>query len=129
GAAFRVYLPLIEHGAAASPMAAAPAREPRATVLLVEDDDAVRELTARVLAEAGHHVLTARDAGEGKAAATAHAGVLELLITDVVMPGGSGVDLACELREGRPAIRVLFVSGYDAGELERTRDLEGVAFL
>ncbi len=129
GAAFRVFLPLIEQGASPSPPADPPPREPRATVLLVEDDTAVRELTARVLAEAGHRVLTARDASEGLAAAEAHSGPLELLLTDVVMPGGSGVDLACEVRTGRPAARVLFVSGYDAGELERIRELEGVAFL
>jgi two-component system cell cycle sensor histidine kinase/response regulator CckA len=83
------------------------------TVLVVEDKDAVRLLTARILEDAGYTVSTARDGVEALAAHGAD-GVpgIDALITDVVMPGLSGQELADALRQRRPGLPVVFVSGY-----------------
>jgi PAS domain S-box-containing protein len=83
-----------------------------ATVLVVEDADGVRSLNVRVLERAGHHVLQAGDGEQGLAVAAAHDGPIELLVTDVVMPGIGGRELADRLLVDRPGMGVLFVSGY-----------------
>jgi PAS domain S-box-containing protein len=83
-----------------------------ATVLLVEDQANVLELIQRFLRASGHRVLCARDAQEGLEIAVAHAGAIDLLIGDVVMPGVNGVEFARKLQEHRPEVRVLLMSGY-----------------
>jgi PAS domain S-box-containing protein len=82
------------------------------TVLLVEDEPLVRDIMARALGKAGYRVLVAGDAHEALAVARAGAGRIDLLVTDVVMPGLSGPDLAEEMLARHPGLRVLFVSGY-----------------
>jgi signal transduction histidine kinase/ActR/RegA family two-component response regulator len=82
------------------------------TILLVEDDAAVRELAARALREAGYRVLEAENGPAAIAVAGATLGTIDLLLTDVVMPGQSGGALASELRGTRPSLPVLFISGY-----------------
>jgi PAS domain S-box-containing protein len=82
------------------------------TILLVEDDAAVRQVTRAMLASAGYQVLEARDAGEGLRLAGEHAGRIDLLLSDVVLPGKNGPTLLEELRQLRPDLRHLFVSGY-----------------
>jgi len=82
------------------------------TVLLAEDEATVRTLTRSVLASAGFTVLEAKDGASALAAAAAHAGAIHLLVTDVIMPGMSGHELARRLAESRPEMKVLFVSGY-----------------
>jgi signal transduction histidine kinase/ActR/RegA family two-component response regulator/HAMP domain-containing protein len=82
------------------------------TVLLVEDDATVRELTARMLGERGYRVLQAASAAEAIECAERHGGALDLLLTDVVMPGGSGRELAETLTARQPGLAVLFMSGY-----------------
>jgi len=79
-------------------------------ILLVEDDDLVREVTAEMLEEAGYDVLTAASAPD--ADRLAENAVIDILITDIVMPGGNGVDLARRLALRRGGIKTLFTTGY-----------------
>ncbi len=79
------------------------------TILLVEDEDAVREVARRVLAEGGYRVLCARDGHEARELID---GPIDLLVTDVVLPKASGTDLAERLRSEIPGLRVLYLSGY-----------------
>ena len=82
------------------------------TVLLVEDEDLVREPTRRILARHGYTVLAARDASQALELVHDHVGSIDLLLTDVIMPGRSGKELSVEAVEVRPSMRVLFMSGY-----------------
>jgi CheY-like chemotaxis protein len=93
-------------------------------VLLVEDEAAVRSLTARVLRGRGYEVLEAATGDEALAAAAAHRGPVHLLVTDVVMPGMSGREVARRLAEPRPEARVLYVSGYTDDAVVRHGILE-----
>ena len=83
------------------------------TVLLVEDELQVRNLTERLLMMAGYRVLSAASATEALALTMDHRGVIDLLLTDVVMPVMSGCQLAKDLCGQRPELRVLYMSGYD----------------
>ena len=116
GAIFRVYLPAttapMREDVAARPDSATGA----ATVLVVDDDDRVRLLTERILARAGYRVLTAASGPAALAAARAHAGEIDLLLSDMVMPGMSGSELAHAMTATRPHLKVLFMSGYDRGQ-------------
>jgi PAS domain S-box-containing protein len=82
------------------------------TILLVEDEDMVRDPTGRILAHAGYTVLAASNADDGLRLAGEHAGEIGLLLTDVIMPGRSGKELAAEVCEMRPETKVLYMSGY-----------------
>ncbi len=133
GANFAIYLPRAEAGveaaAAAVAVPAAPGRGSE-TILLVEDEDAVRDLTRRCLEQRGYSVLEAASAEDALELLAKRSSRLDLLLTDVVMPGASGPELAHRLTAERPDLRVLFVSGYpddspaSAGVLEN-----GTAFL
>jgi len=92
------------------------------TLLLVEDDHAVRRLTRRILEARGYLVLEAIDAESALVAAVNHDGPIHLLLTDVVMPRMSGIELAARLGEGRPDTRVVFMSGYTDDRIS-VRDL------
>jgi PAS domain S-box-containing protein len=92
------------------PSAPQPARGER--VLLVEDKEAVRVLTERILSEAGYAVRTAADGLEALELHGGHSEDLDVLITDIIMPGLSGRELADEMRHRRPGLPVVFVSGY-----------------
>jgi CheY-like chemotaxis protein len=81
-------------------------------VLLVEDKDAVRVLTERILADAGYSVRTARDGLEALERHGGGSADVDVLVTDIVMPGLSGRELADEMRQRRPGLPVVFVSGY-----------------
>jgi CheY-like chemotaxis protein len=115
GSEFRVYLPRWS-GVAPEAVAAAPGRPSRGdeTVLVVEDDAAIRALVLRTLADAGYRVAEAASANEALAAAAALAGGPDLLVTDVILPGLNGWELAEALGRRRPGVRVLFMSGYAA---------------
>jgi CheY-like chemotaxis protein len=94
-----------------------PAREPATvtgteTVLLAEDDDVLRPLARGLLEKLGYTVLDAADAEQALEAARRYGEPIHLLLTDVVMPGVSGRELARELEKSRPDTRVLYVSGY-----------------
>jgi len=100
------------------------------TVLLVEDEEQVRELARRVLERAGYTVLTARDAEAATAIADRHAGHIHLLVTDMLLPRLSGRELAARLSIHRPAIKVVYISGTNEGSVARLRMLEpGTEFL
>ncbi|HVJ80453.1 MAG TPA: ATP-binding protein, partial [Planctomycetia bacterium] len=83
-----------------------------AVLLLVDDDDAVRGLMRRILASAGHLVLDAAGPAAALKIAAEYAGPIHLLVTDIVMPEMTGRELAVQLQNRRPEVRVLFVSGY-----------------
>jgi CheY-like chemotaxis protein len=82
------------------------------TILLAEDDEMLRPLAKGLLDKLGYTVLEAENADQALGVAGAHAGPIHLLVSDVVMPGASGRELARRLAETRPATRVLYVSGY-----------------
>ena len=82
------------------------------TVLLVEDDEAVRESATAMLESIGFHVLVARGGSEAIELSQEYGRDIELVLTDVVMPGMSGNQLAAKLREDRPDTKFLFMSGY-----------------
>jgi PAS domain S-box-containing protein len=82
------------------------------TILLVEDETSVRHLAQRMLAGAGYHVLVAADAESALRISAAHAGDIDLLVTDVVMPGMNGRQLSDRVHQTRPGIATLFISGY-----------------
>jgi CheY-like chemotaxis protein len=84
----------------------------RGTILLVEDDPGVRQLWAKVLARSGFHVLAAASGAEALEIAVDRKEPLDLLLTDVIMPGMSGLDLARRLQDDRPSLPVVFMSGY-----------------
>jgi signal transduction histidine kinase/ActR/RegA family two-component response regulator len=113
GTTFRVYLPrTAKTGGCDSTHGVPAAARGTETVLLVEDEPAVRALAARVLRQSGYTVLEAEGSREAVAAAQAHRGRLHLLVTDVVMPGQGGRSLAERLRAADPKLKVLFMSGY-----------------
>jgi PAS domain S-box-containing protein len=101
---------------------APPQQEPQGgdgeTVLVVEDEDALREVTRRILARNGYQVITASNGREAIDIAAAHPGVIDALVTDVVMPQMLGNEAADRIRALYPAIRVLFMSGYTEGALD-----------
>ncbi len=92
-------------------------------VLLVEDDEGVRGLTRLILQRSGYVVLEAKDGHEGLTTVQAHPGTIDLLVTDVLMPGLSGGALAAQALKQRPGLKILFVSGH----VESTIVMEGVA--
>ena len=120
GATFELRWPcVLPPDPTSSPAAAAHARPRRGRrILLVEDDGPNRQLAARILRTAGHEVLAAASGEEALAIAAADPAI-DMLVTDVVMPGISGKVLAQRLLAARPALRVLFVSGYLADEAMR----------
>jgi signal transduction histidine kinase len=89
-------------------------RSAHETVLVAEDEDAVRQLAVESLERRGYHVLSASSGEEALQLAASHDGTIHLLISDVVMPGMKGPELADRLRRMRPGIRVLLMSGYAA---------------
>jgi PAS domain S-box-containing protein len=114
GTTFDVFLPRAAAAAAVpapAPTPAAPAPAGETTILVVEDDPLVRSVSVRALRGAGYQVLVAASGAEATALA-AHAGRIDLVLSDVVMPGMSGPEVVSELRRTRPGLRALFVSGY-----------------
>jgi len=87
----------------------------KATILVVEDDSPVRRLLKRVLKTVGHNVLVARDGLEAASLYSEHAGKVDLVISDVVMPGMSGPETVAMLREHAPKLPALFITGYSDG--------------
>ena len=135
GATFTVYFPRVavsvpEQDAPAAITSAAGATSGSETILLVEDEDAVRDLTRRCLVGGGYTVIPAGSAEEAIDLAAEHDGHIDLLLTDVVMPGASGPQLARRLLERRPDVRVLYVSGYTDAAMASEGILDsGVSFL
>jgi len=100
-----------------------------ATILLVEDDEPVRRLARVILESEGFSVLEARDAKDAVSHSQSYPGSIELLVTDVMMPGTSGMTLAKQIVGERPGIKVLFLSGYTADIIPKDDDYRGMQFL
>ena len=97
----------------------------RGTVLLVEDEEAVRAFSARVLSNKGYNVLQARSGEDALEVMRDHGEPIDLLITDVVMPKLDGPGLVREVRADRPELKVIYISGYTERNLSQNLDLEG----
>ena len=120
GSTFEVYLPVAAAGSTAT--AAEPTPVPARgteTILLAEDEDALRALATRMLRTSGYQVIATRSGEEALERLKNHDGPLALLFTDVVMTGMNGVQLAREAQAARPGLRVLFSSGYSDAHLSK----------
>jgi two-component system, cell cycle sensor histidine kinase and response regulator CckA len=119
GTTFRIYLPEANAVAEVVPevKAAAKIAPERRTILVVEDERSLRKLTRKTLSDAGHEVFEAGDAAEALEISRKTKGAIDLLLTDVIMPGMSGKKLADVLVAERPGIGVLYMSGYTDGEI------------
>jgi CheY-like chemotaxis protein len=93
-----------------SPVEPAPAHKP--VILLVEDESVVREVTRQVLEHAGYEVLESDGPREAMRLAEVHQGQIALLLSDVVMPGMNGLDLARRIQKTQPRLATVFMSGY-----------------
>jgi PAS domain S-box-containing protein len=114
GTTFKIYLPRYEGSTPArvAPARRAPGKSSGETILVVEDEDAVRRIAERILTAAGYIVLTAANGVEAITVLERHGRVVDLLLTDVVMPIMNGRDLAHKVAELCPDARILFMSGY-----------------
>jgi len=130
GTTFKIYLPRVEEGGKSLKDALLVDLPGGAeTVLLVEDEDSVRNLCSRILGELGYQVVQARSGAEAVAVA-GRADRVDLLLTDVVMPGMSGKELATQLVLRHPEMKVLFMSGYTDDAIVHHGVLdEGVSFI
>lgn len=106
--------PAVESGSVPEPKSAGGL----STILLAEDDPMIRNLVMQTLEAQGYHVLTAEDGWEGVKVARTHKGKIDVLLTDVVMPGMSGAELAVAMKELYPEVRVAFMSGYSRSQLD-----------
>src|SRR5574341_1682227 len=132
GAAFKIYLPRTEEAPEAAPdeSRAEPSAGGRETILLAEDEEAVRRVARETLVRNGYSVLQASQGAAALALAEAHGSPIHLLLTDVVMPGMSGRQLADRLSALRPGLKVLYMSGYTDDGIVRQGMLEpGLAYL
>ncbi len=133
GTTFRIYLPRVTAEPTAvvtDSIAARPSLVGIETILLVEDESAVRGFARRTLEEQGYTVLEAADGAEALAVAASHVGPIALLVTDVIMPGLQGHQLAEQLTAARPGLRTLYVSGFTENSvLHHGMPEHGMAFL
>jgi len=131
GTRFTIYLPQVSESAAPQPAASSQTQDRKAaseTILVVEDEPVVRSLIVRMLKHSGYKVL---DAGSGEAALKLledYSGPLDLVVTDVVMPGMSGRTLAERLEQKHPQTKILFMSGYADDAVMRHGILEANVF-
>jgi len=134
GTQFKVYFPRADAAEAAERVVdtLSPVARPRAgaqTVLVVEDEDGLRELARRLLQRLGYTVLIAADASEASRLFEENP-TIDVLLTDVVMPGASGPELTSQLIEQRPALKVIYMSGYTEDAIVHHGVLKaGIAFL
>jgi two-component system, cell cycle sensor histidine kinase and response regulator CckA len=132
GTTIKTYFPKSEAMAAASPTETKPQLEFTGleTVLLVEDESAVRSLTSRILRDRGYNVLEAADGMEALRISQEYKSEIQLVLTDVVMPGMGGKALVSRIGELRPGVKTLFISGYTDNAISHHGILDsGVAFL
>jgi len=131
GTTFKIYLPRHRSGSSLpAPPAPSPAISGSEVILLVEDEPSIAQVTLRMLRMLGYRVLMATTPGEAMRLAREHAGTIDLVLTDVVMPEMNGRDLARNLLAIHPGIKRLFMSGYTANVIAHHGVLdEGVHFL
>ena len=126
GSTFKVYFPRVR-AAAEKLVPEATSIRPRTSggiVLVVEDDEAVRQVTVRILRQQGYTVLEARRPSDARHIFSEQATLVDLLLTDVIMPECTGPQLAKELVAQRPTMMVIYMSGYPNGAVARSGDLE-----
>jgi two-component system cell cycle sensor histidine kinase/response regulator CckA len=125
GTSLTVLLPVSEQDpASAAPPPAEPQHGRGQTVLVVEDEPALREVTRRILARSGYHVIAAASGDEALDLLSARTDHIDVLLTDVIMPRMQGSELADKVRVLQPAVRVVFMSGYTQGLLSKQGVLE-----
>ena len=132
GSRFEIWLPLQEAAVsdAAVVEAAADAGRGEETLLIVEDQADVRRLALSILKASGYHILEAGNAAQALGLSASYAGKIDLLVTDVIMPGLNGRQLADRLVEDRPGLKVLYTSGYTADVIALQGSLEpGMEYL
>ena len=132
GTTFKIYLPMVESDDSEPRESRLAVELPTGseTLLLVEDEDVVRGLAVRILGDLGYRVMQARNGDEAIAMAKKYSDRIDLLLTDVVMPGMSGAELAKQLAPHHPEMKVLFTSGYTDDAISRHGVLdEGVSFI
>jgi len=132
GTTFKIYLPISgdDHQPATVARDTGHQLGGSETLLLVEDEETVRNLATRILEKQGYKVLVARHGLDAVRVATEYAGEIHLVITDVVMPGMGGRELVASLRPLCPDARILFISGYTDDEILRRGILDPkMAFL
>ena len=114
GTTFKIYFPRVDQPVDRLDLAPASAEAPRGseTILLTEDERDVREVAREFLESGGYTVIEARDGIEALGLVEKHEGAIDLLITDMVMPRMTGQELAARLKEQRPKLRMLYMSGY-----------------
>jgi CheY-like chemotaxis protein len=119
-----------EPEAPASALATGAGTGPQATILLVEDESALREAAARILTRAGYEVLVADGGAAALRLADTHPGPIHLLLTDVMMPAMMGNEVAARIQDIRPEVPVLYMSGYAQPVLTENGTLQdGVAII
>ncbi len=126
GTTFRIYFPCLVEKPRAKPPSMRRSRSLEAnvpmaqgeTVMIIDDERPVLDIGGRLLASLGYAVLEAKNADEAIALARTHPGDIDLLLTDVIMPDLNGPELAKEIKNIRPGIKVVFMSGYTADQLE-----------
>ena len=122
GSSFKLYFPSIDSGAAIeAPVTVPVAAAGSGTVLVVEDNGVVRDMTTRLLARAGYKVIAAAGSARAMALLTQGEEPIDALITDVIMPGISGIELAEWTMNRYPRVGVVLLSGYTAGTLDLER--------
>ncbi len=132
GTRFDIYLPAVPGDGVAEKRVRGPVHRSVGgeTILLVEDERNVRELVSRLLSGLGYTVLTAANGQDALAVLNQHDHAVQLLLTDVVMPGMSGPELAASVRKERPGLPVLFISGYpDVSIAPRGLEVDPEAFV
>ena len=132
GSVFRIYLPRSDGQPASADIHTAADRSAagKATILIVEDDSGIRQLAEKVLRRSGYEVLTAGDGDQARAICERHGGAIDVLLSDVVMPGMSGPLVAAMLARIRPEMKVVFMSGYtDDAAVRHGIMNQGVPFL
>jgi hypothetical protein len=119
GTTFKVYLPRVVAETTAARTTSAPANAGRGTetILLAEDAEDLRELAGEFLESSGYTVLKAADGAEALKIAEQYSGPIHVLVTDVIMPKMSGPELATQLVQRRANLKVIYASGYTAGEI------------
>ena len=129
GTSFTIHLPRIEGRPDAAPRPGAFESFPGGdeTILVVEDEELVRRVIERILGRLGYRLLLAADGEKALILSRNHLEPIDLLLTDIVMPGINGVELAAKIRAARPDIAVLYSSGYSEEDLSRTMDLDAGA--